>query len=133
MKRLVVLVLLLTLVQVGTPAQGGPWGTSRIRHMTRVERVSRGIRPVISHRPLHRYARQWSRWMSDNATLRDPKVPCAGGGANVGVSVSVWRIHRAFMHSPEHRWNILNPVYRRVGIASYRQDGMVWVTEVFCP
>lgn len=39
----------------------------------------------------------------------------------------------AFMHSPGHRANILQPLYTRVGVGIYRnpQTGEFWVTEMF--
>ncbi|BDI28030.1 hypothetical protein CCAX7_000810 [Capsulimonas corticalis] len=41
--------------------------------------------------------------------------------------------HRVFMNSPEHRANILQPCYTKVGLGVCRRaNGEVWVTEMFC-
>jgi uncharacterized protein YkwD len=40
-------------------------------------------------------------------------------------------MHRAFMHSPGHRANILNPAFRQAGIGIVKINGNLWVTEVF--
>ena len=60
--------------------------------------------------------RNWSRW-----------------GENVGESPwdNLRALQRAFMRSPDHRYNILNPSYHRVGIGVERRDGRVWVTLDF--
>jgi uncharacterized protein YkwD len=40
----------------------------------------------------------------------------------------------AFMNSPGHRANILQPRYEKVGIGFFRdpQTGEFWVTQMFC-
>jgi uncharacterized protein YkwD len=60
--------------------------------------------------------RRWSRW-----------------GENVGETqtVNLRSLQRAFMRSPDHRYNILNRSYHRVGIGVERRDGRVWVTLDF--
>ena len=40
--------------------------------------------------------------------------------------------HHAFMASPEHRANILDSRYTRVGVGIYHDaQGAMWVTEMF--
>jgi len=59
--------------------------------------------------------RSWSRW-----------------GENVGVTSGTVRdVHKAFMHSPGHRANILNRSFRRVAIGAVRRDGLLYVTVFF--
>ncbi|MFN2595104.1 MAG: CAP domain-containing protein [Actinomycetota bacterium] len=54
-------------------------------------------------------------------------------GENIGVGPlnSVAGLQKAFMHSPEHRANILNPGYRYVGIGVVAKDDTLWVTLDF--
>jgi uncharacterized protein YkwD len=52
-------------------------------------------------------------------------------GENVGNAYTLPNIERAFMASPEHRANILKPLYRRIGIGIVRAHGLVWVTLDF--
>jgi hypothetical protein len=53
-------------------------------------------------------------------------------GENVAFSGSVEAAHWAFMNSPGHRANILNPAFTEVGIGAVRAaDGTTWVTEDF--
>ena len=52
-------------------------------------------------------------------------------GENVGRGPRVEPIHDAFMNSPGHRENILDPDWTEIGIGVEVRDGTVWVTEVF--
>lgn len=60
-------------------------------------------------------------------------------GENVGCAGTVFRLHRDFMHSPDHRANILRRGFRHVGLGVIRTaDGAlcgpgnrVWATEDF--
>ena len=40
-------------------------------------------------------------------------------------------MHQAFMNSPEHRKNILDPKFDSVGVAIVTSDTTIFVTEVF--
>jgi Cysteine-rich secretory protein family len=51
---------------------------------------------------------------------------------NIGSGSSVSSISSAFMASPTHRGNILDPSMRQVGVGvAVAANGMLWVTEVF--
>ena len=52
-------------------------------------------------------------------------------GENVGYGPTAKIVHRAFMHSPEHKANILDRDYTQVGIGAVTVNGRVWVAEVF--
>lgn len=52
-------------------------------------------------------------------------------GENVGRSPSVDAVHAAFLASPSHAANILDPGFTQVGIAVEERDGTLWVTQVF--
>jgi uncharacterized protein YkwD len=52
-------------------------------------------------------------------------------GENIAYNSSVRRVHRAFMQSPGHRANVLNPRMRRVGVGIVDRGGRLWVTEIF--
>ena len=61
--------------------------------------------------------------------------PCWYVGENVGVIAgdgAMRRIFDAFMDSPTHRRNILDPGFRRVGIGVAVGGGFIWVTLIFC-
>lgn len=52
-------------------------------------------------------------------------------GENVGVGASVASLHAAFMNSPAHRDNVVDPTYQHVGVGVRRANGRMWVTIIF--
>jgi Cysteine-rich secretory protein family len=52
-------------------------------------------------------------------------------GENVGVGGSVGSLHRAFMHSPPHRANILRSSFNHSGVGVRKAGGRMWVTIIF--
>jgi uncharacterized protein YkwD len=52
-------------------------------------------------------------------------------GENVGRGGNIETLHDAFMASPGHRDNLLNPVYDAVGVGVVWADGIPYVAEVF--
>jgi uncharacterized protein YkwD len=52
-------------------------------------------------------------------------------GENVGEGGGVISLENAFMHSPEHRANILERQYRYIGVGVIRKNGVMWVTVQF--
>lgn len=69
-------------------------------------------------------------WLRSDAAFRALGYPKAIG-ENVGRGGRVDSIHRAFMNSEHHRDNILNGVYRGVGVGVVEDGGVMWVTHVF--
>jgi uncharacterized protein YkwD len=66
----------------------------------------------------------------------------APGALTVGENIEYCRVpnnqytadfgHKVFMNSPEHRTNLLQPIYTKVGVSVCRNaKGEVWVTEMF--
>jgi|FLYN01.1.fsa_nt_gi uncharacterized protein YkwD len=96
--------------------------------------------PRLAFAPrLSRYARRHSEDMArrgsiyHSANLAAVLAPFdwSIGGENVGAGFSVEGLHRAFMHSPPHRENVLRRSFHRVGIGFERRRGALWVTVVF--
>jgi uncharacterized protein YkwD len=52
-------------------------------------------------------------------------------GENVGVGGAVGSLHRAFMHSPAHRANILRSTFNHSGVGVKKAGGRMWVTVIF--
>jgi uncharacterized protein YkwD len=78
-------------------------------------------------------ARHGSLFHSSNVTHYLHGKHWRSWGENVGESyeTNLASLQRAFMRSPDHRHNVLNRSYQRVGIGVTRRDGRVWVTLVF--
>jgi uncharacterized protein YkwD len=52
-------------------------------------------------------------------------------GENVGEGGGVISLQKAFIHSPEHRANILERRYGHVGVGVVKKNGVMWVTVQF--
>jgi uncharacterized protein YkwD len=99
-------------------------------------REVRGLPPLRANPSLMTYARKHSADMALHDFLfhtRNFSVVCCWRiiGENVAYNATVRRAHRAFMASPGHRANILDPRMRRVGVGIVERNGELWVTEVF--
>jgi uncharacterized protein YkwD len=76
---------------------------------------------VRSRRLFHTSFGQFDRWVTGWNYI----------GENVGVGPGVKSLYRAFLHSPEHRANILGSRYNHVGVGTIRRHGRMWVTIQF--
>lgn len=102
-------------------------------------RAQNGLGPLVADTELLRVARNWSSQMraageiSHNTNLRtDVRANWRKLGENVGVGPTVADLHQAFIDSPAHRRNLLDPTFQRIGIGIvYDTDGTIFVTEQF--
>jgi uncharacterized protein YkwD len=70
--------------------------------------------------------------LSHNPNLTTDVKHWLAVGENIGSGGTVDGISSAFMHSPEHRANILDSDYTQVGVGvATDNNGMVWVVEDF--
>lgn len=102
------------------------------------ERQANGLRPYAVASDLTSIARQHSNQMASqgklyhNPSLTSQVQNWQAVGENVGDGPTVSDIHTAFMHSPEHRANILDHDFTQVGVGvTVDSSGQVWVTEDF--
>jgi uncharacterized protein YkwD len=110
-------------------------------------RTAAGLPALVVQPKLVNQARRWSRKMSEasgpnlggacllshNPSLAsEVKLNWTALGENVGCADgNVAAVHQAFMDSPEHRRNILDPKFDSVGIAISTSETTMFVTEVF--
>jgi uncharacterized protein YkwD len=84
---------------------------------------------------MYRDGRRHCREMAAAAELWHDTFPLPADweweGQNVGVGPHASDIHRAFVGSPEHLANMLDPDFRRATVSALRIDGSVWVTVNF--
>ena len=109
------------------------------------ERTDRGMAPVRIDHLLTNAARQHTQLMiekhelshklSEEPVLReriaDTGLAFSVAGENVAYDANARNAHIAFMHSPGHRANILNPTFSHVGIGVMHSGNVIWVTEDF--
>ena len=61
-------------------------------------------------------------------------IASANIGENVASAPTIARVHQALWQSPTHRENMLDPNFRRVGVAAIRDEqGRFWAVQVFAP
>ena len=100
-------------------------------------RATKGLAPLQVNANLTEKARAWSAGMaaagkiwhstlSDGVTEDWKKL-----GENVGMGGSVDGLHRAFVNSPGHYANLVEPVFSHVGIGIVMNGSTIYVTEVF--
>jgi len=109
-------------------------------------RAQSGLPPLKVDDRLVQAAREHSQKMADTRTLTHvlpgeqgvaERLAATGlrfnrSGENVGYNTDFNGLHSAWMHSPPHRKNILNPDYTLVGIGVVRgADGVYWATQDF--
>ncbi|MBW9205522.1 hypothetical protein KV097_06140 [Mumia sp. zg.B17] len=133
-----------TATAVTAVAASAPPGPSRyerrvVRHTNRA-RSARGLRALGRSACLDRYAQRSADRIARTGRLTHQNlrpVLRACGGHKVGENIAYgyrWpvRVVRAWMNSPGHRANILEPRYRRIGVGVRRdRRGIIWVSQVF--
>ena len=113
---------------------GGAWLT-RINDL----RATRGVAALIVDEQASTVAQQWTDHMASTSVLaHNPNVasqvsaPRTSLGENVGYGGSVDEIFTAFVGSPGHYANLVNPAYDHVGIGhAVDATGRIWTTHVF--
>lgn len=101
------------------------------------ERAAAGLPALVVAGDLVEVARGHSVRMADavdlhhNDALPDDVSGWQRVGENVGRGPAVEVVHAAFMQSPSHRANVLDPTWTEVGVGVEARDGRLWVTQVF--
>lgn len=125
--------------RAASPPRPAVYARRVVRHTNR-DRVKRGRHRVRVAACLKRYAQRSANRIARSGELTHQNlrpVLRACGGWKVGENIAYgyrWPRHveRAWMDSPGHRANILEPRYRRIGVGVRRDGrGVVWVSQVF--
>lgn len=91
---------------------------------TNTARVFAGVAPLTVNAQLNAIAQAWANKLaaagvlSHNPVLRTQVSDWTVLGENVGMAGDVPTVQAAFMHSPEHKANILDPRYTQMGVGS---------------
>ncbi|MGH9023009.1 MAG: CAP domain-containing protein [Acidimicrobiia bacterium] len=100
-------------------------------------RVGKGLRALEIHPGLAAKAQAWVEVMAaqgriSHSKLRDG-VESDGArlGENVGMGASIQEIHAAFVKSPHHYENFVNPDYRYIGLGELEVNGVLFVSQDF--
>lgn len=147
MRKLVTTTALLMLGAVITPSQAqadhdglvnDPDKEAEFVTMINDLRQSEGLDTLEVHEQLAAKARDWSHTMAEAGEIWHSELPDGITvdwkrlGENVGMGGSVEALHQAFIDSPGHYQNLIDPGFRHVGLGvTVDADGTIFVSEVF--
>lgn len=112
----------------------------RMTELVNAAREREGLPPLEVDVTLVSGARTWSASMSVLERLtHDINILLPLGARIAGENVAFRttgddvadKLHQQFMDSPEHRRNVLNPSFGRLGIGVVQFDDLTWVTQRF--
>ena len=106
--------------------------------LTNQVRAQKGLPALTVHTGLISVAQGWSNHMAAAGTIsHNPNLAAqapsnwAKLGENVGMGGSVSSVQQAFINSPHHYTNIVNPDFREVGVAVTWSGSTLFVTLDF--
>jgi hypothetical protein len=102
-------------------------------------RASKGLRQLKVHSELTGVARRWTdRMVANGGISHNPNLGSQVSGSwkklgeNVGVGYDVDGLMKAFINSPSHYRNLVDPDWTHVGVGvSYGSDGRMYTTHNF--
>jgi hypothetical protein len=123
------------LAQATDPATAEAEFVSRINELRR----SKGLGTLTVHDELVHVARGWAAKMAEadeishNPDLADSvSADWQKLGENVGVGMTVAKLHDAFVRSPAHYRNLVDPDFTHIGVAVVLgRDGAIFTTHQF--
>ena len=146
MRRLVVLVVALFVVSFGlvvappASAQTDPVAAeSEFVAKINALRASKGLRQLDVHPELRALGRSWAGEMAEvdrishNPDLANAvKADWQKLGENVGVGMTVDKLHQAFIDSPTHYKNLVDPAWTHLGVGVVLgRDGAMFTAHQF--
>lgn len=113
----------------------------RMVDLTNRDRAAHDLEPLKLNRHVSRHAQRHTRQMVNAGTIfhstpKQLRRALEGFrwhliGENVGAGGSLESLEDAFMGSPDHRANILNPDFERMAVGVIRAEDSTWVTVIY--
>jgi uncharacterized protein YkwD len=111
----------------------------RVLHFVNHYRVEHGLRRVRENSDVDATAQHHANLMKDARTLFHSSnmwTKLRGHhanywGENIGMGPSVWRVFKGWVHSSEHRANMLDRHFTHTGIGVAYSHGYFWITQIF--
>lgn len=138
-KLLVAVILALGVMTVPTTAGAADPAADEAAFVTRINelRAGKGLPALEVHPNLVEKARAWAGTMSAagriwHSTLSDGiTADWLKLGENVGMGGDVDALHAAFVASPKHYDNLVDPAFGQIGIGVVYANGTLFVSEMF--
>lgn len=131
------LLLVVTLAGGAAAQEDARADEARFVELINAERARTGARPLVAVPQLTEKARQHAEKMAAAGRIfhSDDLGEGLDGwyllGENVGRGGNIETLHQAFMDSPGHRENIVNPRYDAMGVGVVWDAGIPYVVEMF--
>lgn len=140
-KTILVLVVLAAVLVAGPAAHPADAATLRHRMLVMINRVrarhdvhilklNAELSSVATHHS-RRMANQDRIFHTPHLRARLSRYRWTVCGENVGEAGTLRRIRKAWMKSPEHRFNMLLRAYRHIGLGVVFARHRYWVTAIF--
>jgi uncharacterized protein YkwD len=141
-RKLPIAALVVAVLLTGTASRVDADDLTRRNRMLRLlnqTRSNHGLRAFRLNVDLSHYAWKHSKKMAERGRLSHTydlysKVRTyspSTWGENVGAAGWPKKLRRLWMNSSAHRYNILKPAFRRIGIGVVKARGKVWATTIF--
>jgi len=108
------------------------------RAMHDKRRLKRGkLLEIYANHHARKMARTHSLYHGDfQGYLEATRIPWFTWGENVGATAAkqddpILALHKAYVASPPHRENMLNPRFKRVGLGFYRDGDVLWSVQAY--
>jgi hypothetical protein len=122
-----------------------PEDVSQLLTLTNQDRAAQGLGPLQWSPELAQAAQAHGELMVQHNDLQhqfagEPDLPTRAGQAgahfraiaeNIALGPNATDVEKQWMHSPQHRTNILDPQMNRIGIALVHNKGEVWAVQDF--
>lgn len=139
MRKLLAAFALVCSLVVAAPnnAQANPTTQNYFITSMNAQRASRNLSPFMENAELSSLAAVWSGQMAANGVISHSTLSSGVTqnwkklGENVGVGGSVESIDAAFIASPTHLADIIDPAFEYVGVGSTNVNGKIYVVEKF--
>jgi len=120
----VLLASIVALLAFTVGCESTPHDRNEVMSLINQSRVAAGLRPLRENVTLSVKADGWARRLRDICRLEHSKLSDGAPrewlklGENVGYGGSIAQVHDAYLNSPGHRANILDPSFTSMGTAA---------------
>lgn len=135
---LVVVIALTPAVTIASQAAGAGDPASAFIAKINALRASKGLGSLTPNAALTSFAAGWTSHMAETGQLaHNPALSSAPGnwtvvGENVGVGSTVDDLFQAFVNSPHHYENLVDPRFNTIGVSVVMDaNGRMWTTHDF--
>jgi uncharacterized protein YkwD len=127
-RRLMVALAGLLLIGISSACESTPADRSAVIDQVNASRAQAGLPPLRENIALDRKADAWAQHLRNVCSLSHSQLSDGAPsdwmklGENVGYGGNIAQVHDAYMHSPGHRANILDPSFTSIGAAAVWGD-----------